>query len=194
MTPSKLFHKKHGSLARRTCNLLSTCHLYTHPSRLFSVLLEQGGYNGHIVGILCVGQLIVDSVSHNHTDVLWVLIQQLSENEQYKELTVVCNIVEKIPWKLLVWNEQQYTCTCKHICTLNNGWSDWEEVLFSFWSWWGSPWFPGPSGRADYSSYRLTSADPGRAWPAVKILIHVNQNIRSQAGLFHSKISKEHNN
>lgn len=97
MTPSKLFHKKHGSLARRTCNLLSTCHLYTHPSRLFSVLLEQGGYNGHIVGILCVGQLIVDSVSHNHTDVLWVLIQQLSENEQYNELTVVCNIVEKIP-------------------------------------------------------------------------------------------------
>lgn len=63
--------------------------------------------------------------------------------------------------------------------TSNNGWSDWEEVWFSFWSWWGRPWFPGLSGHAGYSSYRRTSADPGRAWQAVEMSsVHHNQNAR----------------
>lgn len=63
------------------------------------------------------------------------------------------------------------------VSTSNNGWSDWEEVWFSFWSWWGRPWFPGLSGHAGYSSYRQTSADPGRAWQAVEMSsVHHNQN------------------
>lgn len=78
---------KHGSLARGTLYLYCvkiSCPVYTHPSRLFSVLLEQGGNNGHIVGVLCVGQLVVDSVSHYHTNILWVLIQQLSKYKHKK--------------------------------------------------------------------------------------------------------------
>lgn len=91
---------------------MRTTPVYTHPSRLFSVLLEQGGNNGHIVGVLCVGQLVVDSVSHYHTDVLWVLIQQLSKYKHKKhsiQRTHSCLQIERIQRKLLASEHTEHS-------------------------------------------------------------------------------------
>lgn len=91
---------------------MRTTPVYTHPSRLFSVLLEQGGNNGHIVGILCVGQLVVDSVSHYHTNVLRVLIQQLSKYKHKKlsiQRTHSCLQIERIRRKLLASEHTEHS-------------------------------------------------------------------------------------